>query len=86
MPGDDSFLQSLQKLELKIIAEIKPKSPSTGTLHENFHLDDILPTYNKHACALSVLTDTKYFGGSFELLSAVSQKKHFANSLQRLYS
>ena len=72
--GDGSFLQSLQKSGLKIIAEIKPRSPSAGILRNDFHLDQILPVYNKYATALSVLTDSKYFSGSFELLSVVSRR------------
>jgi len=73
-PGDGSFRQSLQNQGLNIIAEIKPKSPSAGVLRSDFRLDEMLPVYNKYARALSVLTDFKFFAGSFDLLSEVSRK------------
>ena len=72
--GKGSFLQALQNPGLNIIAELKPKSPSAGTLRNDFKIEQILPVYNKYACALSVLTDSKYFDGSFELLSAVTKQ------------
>jgi len=73
---DNLFLQSLTKQQINIIAEIKPKSPSAGVLSENFQLDAILPVYDKYASALSVLTDTKFFAGSFDLLQEVSKKSN----------
>ena len=73
-PGDGSFLRAMQKPGLKIIAEIKPKSPSAGTLCQDLRLDEIVPIYNKYACAISVLTDKKYFGGGLELLSQVKEQ------------
>lgn len=73
-PGDGSFLQALRKPALNIIAEIKPKSPSADNLINDFRIDDIVTVYNKYASAISVLTDEKYFGGSFELLAEVSKK------------
>ena len=72
--GNGSFLQNLQGQRIKIIAEIKPRSPSAGILRDNFRLDEILPVYNKYASAISVLTDFKYFSGSFELLSTIAQR------------
>ncbi len=75
-PGDGSFLQALRKPALNIIAEIKPKSPSADNLINDFRIDDIVTVYNKYASAISVLTDEKYFGGSFELLAEVSKKSH----------
>lgn len=70
--GDGSFERALSGDELKLIAEIKPSSPSAGTLRASIDPDNILRSYNSHADAVSVLTDRKYFGGSIELLSYVS--------------
>ena len=62
-----------------LIAEIKPKSPSEGALIAHSPLDnarggplDIAALYAKSdADVISVLTDTKYFGGSNALLTDV---------------
>jgi indole-3-glycerol phosphate synthase/phosphoribosylanthranilate isomerase len=72
--GDGSFLQSLQKPGLKIVAEIKPKSPSAGVLSSDFRIEEIIAAYDRYASAISVLTDEKFFGGSIELLSEVVQR------------
>ena len=54
-----------------LIAEVKPKSPSEGTLIERSPLD-IADLYAKsEADVISVLTDKKYFDGSLELLQQV---------------
>jgi indole-3-glycerol phosphate synthase len=48
-----------------IIAEMKRKSPSKGELRPYLDVERISIGYMQHgASALSVLTDTKYFGGS----------------------
>jgi indole-3-glycerol phosphate synthase len=50
-----------------IIAEIKRKSPSKGIINANVSVEKISTGYSEAgASALSVLTDTKYFGGSTE--------------------
>lgn len=72
--GNGLFFKSLNKQAINIVAEIKPKSPSAGQFSEKFSVDNILPIYNKYACALSVLTDIKYFAGSFSLLNEVASK------------
>ena len=54
-----------------LIAEIKPRSPSAGTLIEHSPLE-IADLYAKSdADVISVLTDSTYFGGSLELLENV---------------
>ncbi len=73
-PGDGSFLHALQKPGLKIVAEIKPKSPSAGILNNNPNVDEIIRTYDQYASAISVLTDEQFFGSSVELLTAVTRK------------
>jgi len=58
---------------INIIAEIKGSSPSAGFLNE-INLKDILDAYLKYAKAISVLTDEKFFSGSFERLSEVCNR------------
>ncbi len=70
--GDGSFYRALEGADLKLIAEIKPSSPSAGVLRAGIDVDQILSSYNSYASAISVLTDKQYFGGSIELLSYVS--------------
>ncbi len=72
--GDGSFLRAVQKSGLNIIAEIKPRSPNAGNLCTDLYINEIVRVYNKYACAISVLTDEKFFGGSLELLSEVRQQ------------
>jgi indole-3-glycerol phosphate synthase/phosphoribosylanthranilate isomerase len=67
-----SFLPSLKMNGTRIIAEVKPKSPSAGTLNASVDIVAVTRTYSRYAAAISVLTDAKYFGGSFDALSAVS--------------
>ena len=59
--------------ELSIIAEIKRKSPSAGSIAEGISaLEQARTYYNANADALSVLTDEKFFGGKLEDLWEVN--------------
>lgn len=71
-PATGSFLTELQGNDLKLIAEIKPSSPSAGTLRKTVDLNSIVRIYERHANCISVLTDNKYFGGSLKVLSEVT--------------
>ena len=57
---------------IKIIAEFKRKSPSRGVIRADLSATDMATAYERGgACAISVLTDEEYFGGSIDDLAAV---------------
>ncbi len=57
-----------------IIAEIKRKSPSKGIIHENVNIEAIAKGYTQAgASAISVLTDTEFFGGQNDFLTTARQ-------------
>ncbi len=57
---------------LKIIAEFKRRSPSRGVIGHRAGPSEIARCYERAgACAISVLTDNEYFGGSIDDLIAV---------------
>ena len=58
--------------EVKIIAEFKRRSPSAGTIRTDLSATDVAIRYERGgACAISVLTDEQYFGGSILDLGAI---------------
>jgi indole-3-glycerol phosphate synthase len=58
--------------KLSLIAELKRKSPSRGTLRERFEPVQLGQTLQSAgAAALSILTDEAYFGGRLEFLRDV---------------
>lgn len=67
-----TFLSSLRKPGIRLITEIKPKSPSGGVLNASFDLSTLVSLYSKYAAAISILTDIKYFGGTLETLATAS--------------
>ncbi len=70
-----NFKDALQKDGISIIAEIKKKSPSAGLIREDFDPQNISLIYEKNeASAISVLTDSFYFGGKNEYLTQVKNK------------
>jgi len=75
LPRPPSFAAALRRGDgrLAVIAEIKRRSPSAGTIASGIAAPDQAVKYRAAgASALSVLTDEKYFGGSLDDLVAVT--------------
>lgn len=66
-----SMRESLMKSDSGIIAEFKRRSPSKGWIREDGDASVIPLEYQKNgASAVSILTDTRYFGGSDRFVKA----------------
>lgn len=58
-----------------LIAEVKQASPSRGVLSPNFNPVKLAKTYAQGgAAAISVLTESNYFGGSLDHLAAIREE------------
>jgi len=73
----------LREDKLGIIAEIKRKSPSKGMIHEFVSIEQTSISYMQGgASALSILTDTEFFGGNNEDLTT-ARKFNFCPILRK---
>jgi indole-3-glycerol phosphate synthase len=60
-----------------IIAEFKRRSPSAGIIRDDLTVSEIVHCYERGgACAISVLTEEQYFGGSIADLRAARSSTH----------
>ncbi len=73
-PSTKSLFDALSNANAGYIFECKKASPSKGLIRENFDLDEILAAYTPHAAGISVLTDEKYFQGSYDYLAYVTER------------
>lgn len=69
--SDRYFYQALTQTKPVFILECKKASPSKGLIRSDFDPKAIAQVYKNYASAISVLTDEKYFQGSFEFLPIV---------------
>ncbi|QXF33877.1 bifunctional indole-3-glycerol phosphate synthase/phosphoribosylanthranilate isomerase [Photorhabdus luminescens] len=70
------FYQALSSEQTVFILECKKASPSKGIIRQDFDPIQIAKIYQPYAAAISVLTDEKYFQGSYEFLRLVSDTVH----------
>ena len=73
-PTARNFLNALRQNSIKpsIIAEVKKASPTKGVIRANFEPIEIAQAYERGgASCISVLTDEKFFQGSFENLRLI---------------
>ncbi len=70
-----NFLKSLRSSEaVGVIAEMKRRSPGAGAIRPDLNAISLAKEYESSgAVALSILTDTEYFGGSLDDLRKVRQ-------------
>ncbi|ALR76547.1 bifunctional indole-3-glycerol-phosphate synthase TrpC/phosphoribosylanthranilate isomerase TrpF [[Enterobacter] lignolyticus] len=73
VPSSRHFYDALQGARTVFILECKKASPSKGVIREDFDPARIAGIYKHYASAISVLTDEKYFQGSFDFLPIVSR-------------
>ncbi|ELY2740226.1 bifunctional indole-3-glycerol-phosphate synthase TrpC/phosphoribosylanthranilate isomerase TrpF [Cronobacter turicensis] len=72
VPSTRRFYDALRGARTVFILECKKASPSKGVIRSDFDPARIAGVYKHHASAISVLTDEKYFQGSFDFLPIVS--------------
>ncbi|MEQ4923507.1 bifunctional indole-3-glycerol-phosphate synthase TrpC/phosphoribosylanthranilate isomerase TrpF [Proteus hauseri] len=75
-PSTRSFYRALTQEKTVFILECKKASPSKGLIRADFDPAKIAKVYQPYAAAISVLTDEKYFQGSFDYLQQVSNAVH----------
>lgn len=76
-PSTKDMYEALRRTEEKpdagFILECKKASPSKGLIRSDFDVKAICQIYDKYAAAISVLTDEKYFQGTFDYLKTVTE-------------
>ena len=74
VPSERSFARAIRAGRPGFILEIKFASPSAGVIRAGNDLEPVLASYGRHADAVSVLTDQRFFGGSLDRLAEVRQR------------
>ncbi|WP_394175494.1 bifunctional indole-3-glycerol-phosphate synthase TrpC/phosphoribosylanthranilate isomerase TrpF [Thalassotalea litorea] len=74
VPSRKDFYAALSQENAGFILECKKASPSKGLIREDFNVGEIADIYQKHAAVISVLTDEKYFQGTFDYLQQVTSR------------
>jgi indole-3-glycerol phosphate synthase len=73
MPPPRPFAAALRGTRVGVIAEVKRRSPSAGSIREDLDPGQRAALYARHgAAAISILTDAPFFGGSIEDLRAAA--------------
>lgn len=72
-PSQRSFYDALSKPHYGFIMECKKASPSKGLIRSDFDMDAIVAVYDQYADAISVLTEERFFRGSFANLAKARQ-------------
>ncbi|MGP9801566.1 bifunctional indole-3-glycerol-phosphate synthase TrpC/phosphoribosylanthranilate isomerase TrpF [Rheinheimera sp. NSM] len=67
-PTERHFLAALKQQGPRFILECKKASPSKGLIRSNFNLQELAQVYGQYADCISVLTDEKFFRGSYDYL------------------
>jgi len=71
-PSMFGALSDVSNANVKVIAEVKRRSPSKGWLHEGLDVTELARAYaDGGATAISVLTDAEHFAGSLDDLDVV---------------
>jgi indole-3-glycerol phosphate synthase len=74
VPSLLAALSDTANTNVKVIAEVKRRSPSKGWLHEDLDVVHLARAYaDGGATAISVLTDAEHFAGSLEDLETVAR-------------
>ena len=73
-PSRTSLGAALRQGRPGFLLEIKFASPSAGVIRSDSKLDEVTASYGRHADAVSVLTDRRFFGGSLETLAEVRRR------------
>lgn len=71
VPTTRDFQAALEQPGARFILECKKASPSKGLIRPDFNLTEITAAYAPYADCISVLTDEKFFQGSYDYLQQV---------------
>ena len=74
VPTSRSLAQALRAGRPGFLLEIKFASPSAGIIRAGSDLTPVVASYGRHAHAVSVLTDQRFFGGSLDRLAQVRER------------